>query len=221
MRRKAPVLLAVLLALSACSDVRRARRAAISAVYDPTSGRLVRLAHDSNINGKPDTWTAMNGATPISSTADRNEDGRIDRWEYYDAAGKLTKVGFSRKSGETPDAWAYAGPGGGIDRIETSSTGDAARIDRWEIYDASQLSPANAPDNPGTLLRVEEDTNGDGRADKWERYTAGMVSSVEFDENHDGRPDRRLTYKDSELTLIETSPDASGAYQKQIGIGRR
>jgi hypothetical protein len=56
LRRKAPLFLAVLLTLSGCFDVRRARRAAITAVYDPTSGRLVRLAHDSNINGRPDTF---------------------------------------------------------------------------------------------------------------------------------------------------------------------
>ena len=104
----------------------------------------------------------------------------------------------------------------GIERIELSSAADPARIDRWEFYQPSPSASASAPDNPGTLLRVEVDTNADGRADKWERYTAGVVTAVEFDENHDGRPDRRLTYKESELALIETSPDAAGHYQKAV-----
>ena len=40
-----------------------------------------------------------------------------------------------------------------------------------------------------------QDTNGDGRRDKWEHYVNGVVQTAEFDENRDGRPDRRLTYR--------------------------
>ena len=196
-----------------CADPERDRlKSTTKATYDKATGKLTELTYDANKNGRIDTWTEMDGTRPLRSRIDSNEDGRIDRWEYYDAAGKLSKVGFSRKSSDTPDAWAYAGGTGGIERIEVSSTADPAHIDRWEIYDASS---SNA-DNPGTLLRVEEDTNGDGRADKWDKYTGGLVSTVEFDENHDGRPDRRLIYKESELALIETSPDAAGRYQKSV-----
>ena len=46
----------------------------------------------------------------------------------------------------------------------------------------------------GALARAEEDTNGDGKPDKWETYRDGALASVELDTNHDGRPDRRLTY---------------------------
>jgi hypothetical protein len=121
----------------------------------------------------------------------------------------LSKVGFSRKAGETPDAWAYSTAAARVDRIEISSTGDPARIDRWEFYDAS-----SGPDGTGPLLRVEVDTDHDGRRDKWERYVDGLLQAAEFDENRDGRPDRRLTYKDSALVLIETAPDTSGHYTK-------
>ncbi len=200
-----------------CADPERERlKSTTKATYDKATGKLTELTYDANKNGRIDTWTEMDGTRPLRSRIDSNEDGRVDRWEYYDGAGKLTKVGFSRKAADTPDAWAYAGANGGIDRIEISSVADPARVDRWEFYDPSTTSPVSAADNPGTLRRVEEDTNGDGRADKWERYSAGIVSSVEFDENHDGRPDRRLTYKESELALIETAPDASGRYQKTV-----
>jgi hypothetical protein len=200
-----------------CSDPERQRlKATTKATYDQASGKLTELTFDANKNGRIDTWTEMEGARPLRSKIDSNEDGRIDRWEYYDAGGKLTKVGFSRKAAETPDAWAFAAANGGIERIELSSAADPAQIDRWEFYEPSPSAGASDPDNPGTLLRVEVDTNADGRPDKWERYSAGMVSTVEFDENHDGRPDRRLTYKESELALIETSPDAAGHYQKAV-----
>lgn len=203
--------------LGSCSNPERERlRSTTKATYDPASGKLTELTFDANKNGRIDTWTEMDGTRPLRSRIDSNEDGQVDRWEYYDASGKLTKVGFSRRAGDTPDAWAFAGRDGGIERIEISSAADPARIDRWEFYDPSSAAGGSLPDNPGTLLRVESDTNADGRPDKWERYVGGVVSTVEFDENHDGHPDRRLTYKDSELALIESSPDATGRYQKAV-----
>ena len=125
-------------------------------------------------------------------------------------------MGFSRKADEKPDAWAYSTPAGRIDRIEISSTADPARIDRWEFYDASSASAGSGLEGTGPLLRVEEDTDRDGRPDKWERYADGIVQTAEFDSDRDGRPDRRLTYKGAELALIETAPDPSGNYTKVV-----
>jgi hypothetical protein len=155
----------------------------------------------------------MDGNRPIRSRIDTNEDGRLDRWEYYDDKGTLAKVGFSRKSDGKPDAWAYSTAGGRIDRIEVSSASDERQIDRWEYYDSSA---APGPEGTGPLVRVEEDANKDGRRDKWERYENGLVKTAEFDENGDGRPDRRLTYEGAELVLIESAPDASGSYTKRV-----
>jgi hypothetical protein len=197
-----------------CADPERERlKHTTRASYDQTTGKLTELTYDANKNGRIDTWTEMDGTRPIRSRIDSNEDGRIDRWEYYDAAGRLARVGFSRKAGEQPDAWAYSTASGRIDRIEMSSTGDPAHIDRWEFYDTSA---AAAGDGPGPLLRVDEDTNRDGRPDKWERYVDGLVEVAEFDEDRDGRPDRRLTYRDAELVRIETVPDSSGRYTRAV-----
>jgi len=212
-RRLAAVLLAGL-SLQACADPERERlKATTKPTYDKATGQLTELTFDANRNGRVETWTEMNGNRPVRSRIDANEDGNIDRWEYYDQAGTLAKVGFSRKAGRTPDAWAYAGAGGRIDRIEVSSTADESRIDRWEFYDASAVP---GPDGTGPLLRVEEDTNGDGKRDKWERYENGLVTTAEFDENADGRPDRRLKYRDAELISIETTPDGRGDYLKRV-----
>jgi hypothetical protein len=208
------MLLATTLAQLSCSDPDRERlKATTKASYDKTSGRLRELTFDANKNGRVETWTDMDGNRPLRSRIDSNEDGRIDRWEYYDEAGKLFKVGFSRKNDGTPDAWAFSTPFGRLERVEMSSSGDDRRVDRWEFYD---LSVPPSADGTSPLLRVEEDTNHDGRPDKWERFENGVVRFVEFDESHDGRPDRRLTYRDAELVLIETAPDASGTYTKRI-----
>jgi len=198
-----------------CTDPERDRlRATTKASYDEATGKLTELTYDANENGRIDTWTEMDGSRPVRSRIDSNEDGRIDRWEYYDETGRLSKVGFSRKGEERPDAWAYSTPEGRIDRIEISSTGDPGRIDRWEFYDTSGPLTTGGADGTGPLHRVEEDADRDGRRDKWEQYVDGTVRTAEFDENRDGRPDRRLTYRDAELVLIETVPDASGKYTR-------
>jgi hypothetical protein len=197
-----------------CSDPDRERlKATTKATYDNATGRLTELTFDANRNGKIDTWTEMDGNRPVRSRLDRDEDGRIDRWEYYDAGGKLAKVGFSRRADGKPDAWAYPNPQGRIVRIEVSSSGDEARIDRWEEYDPQG---AAGPDGSGPLVQVAQDTNGDGKRDKWEKYANGRVLTAEFDEDGDERPDRRLTYDDAELVSVETAPDGRGGYAKRV-----
>jgi hypothetical protein len=224
-RHRRAVALAAMLAASllACSNPERDRlKATTKASYDRKTGRLTELTFDANRNGRIDTWTEMDGTRPVRSRIDTNEDGRIDRWEYYDAQGRLSKVGFSRKNGDVPDAWAFSTPGGRIERIEASSMEDERRIDRWEFYDVTAQS--GGTEGTGPLLRVEEDTNHDGRPDKWERYQAPSTGSgqaavlvtAEFDETFDGRPDRRLTYRDAALVAIETAPDAAGNYTHRI-----
>jgi hypothetical protein len=199
---------AVVLALAAgCSNSERAReKQGITPTYDKTTGKLKELTFDSNNNGRVDTWTVMDGSRPIMSRIDRNEDGKIDRWEYYGDHGQLVKVGFSRKDNGVPDAWAFSGPDGRIERIEMSSVADERKIDRWERYDATGL------------VSAEEDTNGDGVPDKWETYRAGVLETASFDENGDGKPDRRLLYNAGVLIAIETAPDAAGHYQKRIDV---
>jgi hypothetical protein len=188
---------------SSCSDADKARaRKAITPAYDPATGKLTELAYDSNHNRTFDTWTAMDGARPILTRVDTNEDGKIDRWEYYDLKSTLVKVGFSRADDGKPDAWAFADADGSISRIEISSVSDEKKIDRWEHYDASGIASA------------EEDTDRNGAADKWETYESGIVKTAAFDENADGKPDRRFAYSGGALVRIEGEADASGRLPK-------
>lgn len=199
-----------LLVCSSCSDPERDRvKATTQATYDEASGRLKELTYDANRNGRIDTWTEMDGSRPVRSRLDRDEDGRIDRWEYYDAAGRLVKVGFSRRDNGQPDAWAEPGPEGRIGRVLVSSSGDETRIDRWETYD---------PAAPDVLAAVEEDTNHDGRPDRWETYAAGQLQKASFDENADGRADRQLTYRAGSLVLIESEPDGTGQFRRRVEV---
>jgi hypothetical protein len=192
--------------LYACSDPERERlKATTKPAYDRTTGKLTELTYDANKNGRVDTWTAMDGSRALSSRIDRDEDGKIDRWEYYADNGQLAKV----------DAWVFAGGSGNVQRIEISSAGDEKKIDRWEFYDESVAMNA---DGTGALLKVEEDTNGDGKLDKWETYEQGVVKTAAFDENGDGAPDRRLTYEGATLVLVESVPDANGKFTKRVAV---
>ena len=208
--RWSAVAIGVGLVCVACSDPERDRlRHTTRATYDERTGRLKELTLDGNRNGRIDTWTEMDGSRPLRSRIDRNEDGRIDRWEYYASDGRLTKVGFSRRDNGSPDAWAEPDSNGRLSRVLVSSTGDEARIDRWETYESS---PADV------LKSVDEDTNADGRPDKWETYDAGELRTARFDEDGDGRADRRLTYLAGALVSIETKPDAHGAFSRKVEV---
>lgn len=205
MRKVLVLLAAVCLAVPGCSDPEKEQlKKTTIPTYDKTTGRLKELTFDQNKNGTIDTWTDMDAARPVLTRMDRNEDGKLDRWEDDGADGKLEKVGFSRKDDGKADAWAFAGADSKVERIEISSTADVEKIDRWERYDATGL------------VAAEEDTDGNGTLDKWETYEGGAVRTAAFDENHDGKPDRRVTYKGGALVLIETEPDASGAFTKRI-----
>jgi len=192
---------------AACSDPEKERlKNTTIPTYDKTTGRLVEITYDRNKNGKIDTWTEMQGAKPLRSRIDLDEDGKIDRWEHYDDKGRLTKVGFSRKQDGHEDAWAYSGPDGKVARVETSSTGDEHKIDRREFYEGDGLA------------RAEEDTDVNGKVDRWETYDSGALKTAAMDEDGDGIPDRRFTYAGGTLVLIESVPDASGTFTRQVAV---
>jgi len=195
------------MSVAACSDPEKEHlKKTTIPTYDKKTGQLVEITYDRDKNGKIDTWTEMDGPKPRRSRIDLDEDGKLDRWEYYDDKGGLTKVGLSRKKDGHEDAWAYSGPDGKVARMEISSTGDASRIDRREFYESDALA------------RVEEDTDGNGKVDRWETYENGALKTAAMDESGDGIPDRRLTYADGALVLIESSPEASGKFTRQLAV---
>jgi hypothetical protein len=199
--------LAVLVVIvCACSNGGNGRdRAAITPAYDQT-GKLKELAYDSNHNGVADTWTDMDGGLAVQTRIDSNEDGRLDRWEYYDEKSNLVKIGFSRSDDGKANAWAFAGPDGGIERIEMSSAADDTKVDRWERHDGNGI------------VAAEEDTDRDGSVDKWETYDSARIKTAAFDENADGKPDRRLTYTNGLLVTIESDPDAAGRFTRVLEV---
>jgi hypothetical protein len=164
----------------------------IEPTYNKQTGRLELLRYDSDGDGRFDTFSYMDGARILRIEIDRNEDGKIDRWEYYGADRRLEKVGFSRAQDGVEDAWSYFDASGAIDRIEISTKRNRI-VDRTEYY------------AKGVLVRAEEDSDGDGRVDKWETYDGERLASVAFDTGRRGTPDRRLIYNTDGSVRIETA----------------
>ena len=178
---------------------RRPETRRIEPVYDPKTGKLQLLKYDSNGNGVIDTWSYMDGARAVRIDIDADEDGKIERWEYYGPNQKLEKVGFSRSNDGKEDAWSYPGEGGAIERIEMSTKRDG-KVTRVEHFKADRL------------VAAEEDGDQDGRIDKWETYDGDRLASVSFDTQHRGTADRRLIYAADGAARLEVDPAGDGHF---------
>jgi hypothetical protein len=197
----------IVIAIS-CSIASSCRRAGvggspkrIKAIYNNHTNRLEQLMYDSNGNGKIDMWSHMDGTRVLWVEIDKNEDDVIDRWEYYGPDQKLLKVGYATANDGKVNAWEFRNADGSLMRIEFSSTNDVARINRTEFYER------------GALVRAEEDSNADGRVDKWEIYAGSSLASVAYDTRFRGVPDRRLFYgRGGKLERIEADPDGDGSF---------
>jgi hypothetical protein len=154
----------------------------VQATYDKKTGTLVQLTVDAAKDGKPNIYSYMDGPKFVRIEIDKDEDGKIDRWEYYGLDQKIEKVGLSRANDGKEDAWAYQSPDGSVSKIEVSTHRDG-KIDRVEYFEH------------GVLVRAEEDGDLDGRPDKWETYENGALATVAFDTKHTGAPDTSIDYR--------------------------
>ena len=175
------------------------------AAYHPKTGKLTTLSADANRNGRIETVSYMDGARISRIEVDLDEDGKVDRWDFYVADGRLEKVGLSRLNDGVMDALAFY-EGETLVRMQVSSNRDG-RFDRTEFY------------RQGVLSHSADDTNGDGRPDKWDEYQASAsgadyaVKSTAFDDSGSGRPERRFVYgAGGSIERVEIDPDGDGRF---------
>jgi hypothetical protein len=185
--------------LYACNSGIKPGASRITPEYDKQTGRLATLKYDSNGDGRVDMTSTMDGPRVIRIEIDRDFDGRPDRWEYYDSHQKLEKVGFSRAGDGREDAWSYADAAGNIERIAVSTKRDGA-IQRVEHY------------SDETLVSADEDTDGDGKPDKWETYDGDRLAMVAYDTLHRGIADRRLRYGADGTARLEFDAKGNGTW---------
>jgi hypothetical protein len=192
-----PAVFALILAACEASQTPTKR---LEPIYDKKTGKLEVLKYDSDGDGKFDTVSYMDGARIVRIEIDRDQDGKVDRWEYYGPGQKLEKVGFSRANDGVEDAWSFADSTGAIVRIEVATKRDG-KPNRFEFYNTDKV-----------LSRVEEDTDRDGRIDKWETYDGPRLATVAFDTRHRGTPDRRLVYGKDGSARLEIDETGGGQF---------
>ena len=170
--------------------------------YDIFTSRLVRVGADQNADGRLDQWTYLDGARVFRGEADSDGDGRIDRWEYFDAASALVKIGSASRGDGVEDTWTDPRQTGGGEVHVARSLQRDRRTDRHEYFRGD------------VLVRCEEDTNADGRIDKWDRYEGAVLREVGFDTTFAaGRPDRRVLYDAAgQFIAVEADPERDGVF---------
>ena len=203
-----PLLFLVAMAAVSCSRAATGDQPRVE--YDKVTGRLTRLEFDANKNGKNDGVSYMDGTRVLRIELDLDENGKVERWDFYAPDGSLEKVGLSRLNDGVMDAQTFYNADRTIRRIEISTKGNG-RFDKTEFYEQ------------GALVRSEEDANGDGRVDKWETYRpiAGAgpnepaygISSTAFDDTGSGRPERRFLYGPrGSIASVEVDPNGNGVF---------
>jgi hypothetical protein len=106
--------------------------------YD-AGGQLTMIAYDAYGRHRPDTWSYFDHGRLVRTEVDRDGDGVLDTWYYYDAEGNVTRTGFSTKHDGVVDAWRYESPDGVLIKIEYSATRDG-RITRTEYYEGNVVT---------------------------------------------------------------------------------
>jgi hypothetical protein len=198
--------IAVVLATAACAPPQGDRRTVPD--YDTFTGRLVRLSADQNGDGRLDQWTYLEGNRPLRGEADVDGDGRIDRWEYFNADAALVAVGTSSLGDGIEDTWTHVAPTAAGEAHVARSRHRDRQLDRHEYF----------KDN--VLVRAEEDTNADGRIDRWDRYEGSVIREVLLDTTFaSGRADRRLLYDaQGRFVTAEADPDGDGRFVRVQGV---
>jgi hypothetical protein len=204
MRTSSPVLsLIVLVGVASCSPA--PVRPSPNAEYDEASGRLRLLSHDADGDGRLDTFMHMDGTRLIRIEHDPDGDGVINRWDFFTEGRTVERVGLSTANDGIMDWQAFYAPDGSLTHLAISTKRNGS-FDRVEVY------------QNGVLVRTEEDTDGDGRPDKWDTYRPVSdvepgewpyaITSTAVDESGSGEPERRFIFgPDGAIARIEKRPN--------------
>lgn len=180
-------------------------RGPVHAIYDPYSRKLLALYADQDGDRRIDQWTYTDGNRVFRGEIDTDGNGTIDRWEYFRADASLERIGTSSNNDGIEDTWTWPAAGGEA-RVDRARLRDR-RVDRSEYYRGD------------SLIRSAEDTNADGRVDRWDSYENGVRRLTAFDTTLTSeRPNRRIVYSASgQFERLEADPERDGTFVEIAG----
>lgn len=159
----------------------------VNAWYSYEQGRLDTVRMDTDGDGKPNVWQRYRGDLPMEQKNDKDGNGRVEEIVRYDGRGQ-------------PLESEHDLDGDGL--FECIRRYRDGVLVRQEIYLDRSGSPKTvteyAEEHPALERR---DTNGDGLFDVEIRFDRGVPTKVEEDTNHDGRTDRFSVLDRAGLTV--------------------
>lgn len=133
---------------------------------------------DMNHDGKPDSFSIYRNGKITSQKVDRNFDGKIDEWHFYDGDGAVQRVERDKNFDGKVDEWfVYAQDGGAIAKFDTDFNGLADCVVTYEF---------------GNPTRVDYMPNESRIVTRREILKDGVATEEWVDENRDGAFDYRV-----------------------------
>jgi hypothetical protein len=140
---------------------------------------------------------------------DSNGDGKPDHVAHHDGEKLPHLLEVDEDFDGRSDRWEDYDVRGVLSRVGLSRRG-AGRPDLWIVPGPDGLTPAGKDYDDdgdgrvdrrellssGVVSRVEVDADRDGRMDRWRSVSGGRVQAEDVDTDGDGKPDHRIRYGD-------------------------
>lgn len=135
---------------------------------------------DLNHDGRADYFETYIGNRIISSKGDRNFDGRIDQWFFFDSEGQMERAELDENFDGRPDGWiTYRDGSEETVALDTDFNG---KVDWITTYaNGVQVRSEVRPNESKALLRVLF-------------YRAGVLYEERVDQDQDGKFDYKILY---------------------------
>jgi hypothetical protein len=126
-----------------------------------------------------------------------------------------TQLGYNSSTGTLSLVTADLDRNGRIDTVTFLEDGRILRSERDRDEDGrADFWEFNVPDGTGGLDHTAEDSNRDGKPDKWDYYTDGILRRTEWADSGQDTPSRRWNYApDGTLESVESEPDGTGGFR--------
>ena len=146
----------------------------------PPESRDQNYEADYNHDGRADYFETYTGNRIISSKGDRNFDGQIDEWFFFDNKGQATRGEIDQKVDGRPDVWITYRDG-----VQETFTEDT---------DFNGVTDWITTFTHGIRARSEARPNDSGTVSRTQLYRSGVLYEERVDEDRDGKFDYRILY---------------------------